>query len=222
VLAHVKDGKLVKIEGDPEHPMNQGRLCARVLAMTQYIDHPDRLRSPMRRTGKRGEGKWEAISWEDAFDLIEEKMNKIREEYGPESMVFNVGTGRDIYAWICMLAYAYGSPNVMFGLTGQACYGPRLAAAITVQGDFAVFDAAQWFEDRYDHPGYKVPETMIIWGYNIHATCPDNEKRHQNHLHRSPAVLVRLPGQTSSAAAAGNGFGSGHGISECGDQQQPV
>lgn len=174
VLAHVKNGKLVKIEGDPDHPMNQGRLCARALAMTQYIDHPDRLRSPMRRTGKRGEGKWEAITWEEAFDLIEEKMNTIREEYGPESMVFNVGTGRDIYAWICMLAYAYGSPNVMFGLTGQACYGPRLAAAITVQGDFAVFDAAQWFEDRYDHPGYKVPETMIIWGYNIHATCPDN------------------------------------------------
>ena len=48
-------------------------------------------------------------------------MNNIREEHGPESMVFNVGTGRDIYPWICMLAYAYGSPNVMFGLSGQAC-----------------------------------------------------------------------------------------------------
>ena len=43
VLAHIKDGKLHKIEGDPDHPWNQGRLCARVLAMTQYIDHVDRL-----------------------------------------------------------------------------------------------------------------------------------------------------------------------------------
>ena len=43
VLAHIKDGKLVKIEGDPDHPWNQGRLCARCLAMTQYVDHPDRL-----------------------------------------------------------------------------------------------------------------------------------------------------------------------------------
>jgi len=174
VLAHVKDGKLIKIEGDPDHPWNQGRVCARLLAMTQYIDHPDRLRYPVKRVGKRGEGKWERISWDEAFDLIEKRMKKIRDDYGPESMVFNVGTGRDIYAWVCMLAYAYGSPNVMFGLTGQACYGPRLAAVATVQGDFAVFDAAQWFPERYDHPGYEVPECMLIWGYNIHATCPDN------------------------------------------------
>ena len=178
VLAHIKDGKLVKIEGDPDHPMNQGRLCARALAMTQYVDHPDRLRHPVKRTGNRGEGKWQRITWAEAFDLIEEKMNKIREEHGPESMVFNVGTGRDIYSWICMLAYAYGSPNVMFGLSGQACYGPRLSAVITVQGDFAVFDAAQWFPDRYKDPRYTPPECMIIWGYNIHATCPDNQFGH--------------------------------------------
>jgi len=174
ILAHIKDGKLIKIEGDPDHPWNQGRLCARVLAMTQYVDHPDRLRHPLKRVGARGEGQWEKITWDEAFDLIETKMNAIREAYGPESMLFNAGTGRDIYPWICMLAYAYGSPNVMFGLTGNACYGPRLAAVNTVQGDFAVFDAAQWFPDRYDDPRWKQPECMIIWGYNIHATCPDN------------------------------------------------
>ena len=44
VLAHIEDGKLVKIEGDPDHPWNQGRLCARCLAMTQYTYHPDRYR----------------------------------------------------------------------------------------------------------------------------------------------------------------------------------
>lgn len=178
ILAHVKNGKLTKIEGNPDHPWNQGRLCARVLAMTQYIDHPDRLRFPVKRAGKRGEGKWERITWNEAFDLIEKKMTKIREEYGPESVIFNVGTGRDIYPWVCLLAYAYGSPNVMFGLSGQACYGPRLAAVATVQGDFAVYDAAQWFPDRYEDPRYKVPECMIIWGYNIHATCPDNTFGH--------------------------------------------
>ena len=178
VLAHIKDGKLVKIEGDPDHPMNQGRLCARALAMTQYVDHPDRLRYPVKRTGKRGENKWQRITWAEAFDLIEEKMNTIREEHGPESMVFNVGTGRDIYAWVCMLAYAYGSPNVMFGLSGQACYGPRLSAVCTVQGDFAVFDAAQWFPDRFKDPRYTPPACMIVWGYNIHATCPDNQFGH--------------------------------------------
>ncbi len=174
VLAHIRDNKLVKIEGNPEHPWNQGRLCARVLAMTQYANHPDRLKKPLKRTGKRGEGKWQEITWQEAFDTIEEKMNAIRQRHGPESMVFAAGTGRDIYPWICMLAYAYGSPNVMFALTGNACYGPRLAAVDAVQGDYAVFDAGQWFADRYDDPRFKVPECMIVWGYNIHATCPDN------------------------------------------------
>ncbi len=174
VLAHIRDNRLVKIEGDKDHPWNQGRLCARALAMTQYIDHPDRLTSPLKRVGKRGQDKFEKISWDEALDIIEEKMKAIREEHGPESMVFSMGTGRDIGPWICMLAYAYGSPNVMFALSGNACYSPRIAALDTVQGDFSVFDAAQWLPGRYDNPEYQVPECMIIWGYNISATCPDN------------------------------------------------
>ena len=101
-------------------------------------------------------------------------MVKIREEYGPESMIFSMGTGRDIGAWICMLAYAYGSPNVMFSLSGIACYSPRLAAVETVQGDYCVLDAAQWLPNRYDNPRYKIPECIVVWGYNIPATCPDN------------------------------------------------
>jgi len=174
VLAHIKDGQLVKLEGNPDHPWNQGRLCARALAMTQYVQHPERLRHPLRRVGKRGEGKWEEISWDEAFDLVEKRMKKIREDFGPESMIFAMGTGRDIGPWICMLAYAFGSPNVMFSLSGDACYSPRIAAVNMIQGDYCVFDAGQWFPDRYEDPRFKVPECMIVWGYNIHATCPDN------------------------------------------------
>ena len=174
VLAHIKNGKLVKIEGDPDHPWNQGRLCARALAMTQYIDHKDRLKSPLKRVGKRGDDKFEEISWDEAFDIIEKKMKKIRKDFGPESMIFSMGTGRDIGPWICMLAYAFGSPNVMFALSGNSCYSPRIAALDTIQGDYSVFDGAQWLEGRYDNPEYEVPECMIIWGYNISATCPDN------------------------------------------------
>jgi len=174
VLAYVKDGKLVKVEGDPDHPWNQGRLCSRCLAMTQYVYHPDRLTHPLKRVGKRGEGKWQEISWDEAFDLIEQRMNKIREEFGPESVIFAMGTGRDIGPWICLLAYAYGSPNVMFALSGVACYSPRIAAVEMVQGDYCILDAAQWFPKRYDDPHYKIPECIIVWGYNIPASCPDN------------------------------------------------
>jgi len=174
VLAHVRNGKLTKIEGDPDHPWNQGRLCARCLAMTQYIYHPDRLTRPLKRVGERGEDKWQEISWEEAFDLIETRMKKIREEFGPQSAVFSMGTGRDISPWLCMLAYAYGSPNVMFALSGNACYSPRIAAVETVMGDYVVFDAAQWLEKRYDDPKYTLPECIVIWGYSLPNTCPDN------------------------------------------------
>ena len=74
-----------------------------------------------------------------ALDLIEEKLGKIRQDYGPESVIFSMGTGRDIGAWICMLAYAYGSPNVMFALSGIACYSPRIAGVETMQGEIAAY-----------------------------------------------------------------------------------
>jgi len=142
--------------------------------MTQYAYHPDRLTRPLKRVGERGEGKWQEISWDEAFDFVEEKLGKIRKEFGPESVIFSMGTGRDIGAWICMLAYAYGSPNVMFALSGIACYSPRIAAVETVQGDYCILDAAQWFPKRYDDPKYEIPECIIIWGYDIPASCPDN------------------------------------------------
>jgi anaerobic selenocysteine-containing dehydrogenase len=100
-------------------------------------------------------------------------MKKIREDHGPESVIFHQGTGRDIGGWISMLAYAYGSPNWMFGLSGISCYTPRLMMMSITQGDFAVVDASQWHEKRYDDPKYKIPETVTIWGQNLPATCPD-------------------------------------------------
>ena len=59
VKVHVKDGKLIKVEGDEDHPYLQGRACPRVLAMPQYVNHPDRLHYPLKRVGERGEGKWQ-------------------------------------------------------------------------------------------------------------------------------------------------------------------
>jgi anaerobic selenocysteine-containing dehydrogenase len=174
VLAHIRKGRLTKIEGDPDHPWNQGRLCARCLAMTQYVYHPDRLTRPLKRVGERGEGKWREIPWDEAFNLIEEKLKSIREEFGAESVVFSVGTGRDIGSWLSMLAYAYGSPNVMFAMSGCGCYSPRIAAVETVLGDYCVPDASQWLEKRYDDPRYQIPECIVVWGYNIPNTCPDN------------------------------------------------
>ena len=76
VLLYVKDGNLVKVEGDPEFPVNQGRLCPRCIALPEVVYHPDRLKHPLKRAGERGEGKWERITWEEAFDTIADRMTK--------------------------------------------------------------------------------------------------------------------------------------------------
>ena len=100
----VEQGKMVRIEGDERHPWNQGRSCPRVLALTQYMYHPDRITRPLKRVGERGEGKFEPISWDEAFDLCERRLNDIKQEYGAESVVFAQGTGRDIGGPITFLS----------------------------------------------------------------------------------------------------------------------
>ena len=153
---YIKDGRLMKVEGDEDHPFNQGRSCPRVLALTQYMYHPDRITRPLKRVGERGEGKFEPITWDEAYDTCERRLKKIREEYGPEAVVFAQGTGRDIGGPISFLAYSFGSPNwCQLGLTGQSCYTPRLGAMHSVMGDFAVTDCSQFLQKRYDDPAWR-------------------------------------------------------------------
>ena len=171
---YVKNGKLVRIEGDENHPWSQGRSCPKVLALTQYMYHPDRITRPLKRVGARGEGKFEPISWDEAFDICEKRLNEIKQQYGAESAIFVQGTGRDIGGPITMLAYSFGSPNwVQLGLSGHSCYTPRLGAMKGVLGDYFVADCSQFLERRYEDPQWKVPEVIITWGQNSTMGCPD-------------------------------------------------
>ena len=88
VRLYVKDGKLVKVEGDPDFPLSQGRLCPRCEALLEVVYHPDRLMYPLKRIGARGEGKWQQISWEEAYDTVEKRLRQIRDKYGAESVIF--------------------------------------------------------------------------------------------------------------------------------------
>ena len=93
---YVKDGKVVRVEGNRNHPHNQGRICSKGLAISQYMYHPDRVTHPLKRVGERGEGKWQRITWDEAYDTIEKKFKDIRTKHGAESVIFCQGTGRDI------------------------------------------------------------------------------------------------------------------------------
>lgn len=161
------EGKLVKVEGDPEAPYNQGRLCARCLDLPEVVYSDKRILHPMKRAKEdRGQDKWVEITWEQAYSEIVEKFKAIEEEHGPESVLFLQGTGRDVFPYKTRLAWSFGSPNAGSFLGGSACYTPRIASIYGMTGSFWVADCAQNFPDRYDNPEYRLTDTMIIWGNN--------------------------------------------------------
>ena len=128
VLIYIKNGKALKIAGDPQCPINHGTLCSKGLASLQLAYHPDRLKYPIQRKGAKGSGQWERISWDEALDKIAEKILEYKNEFGPESIVMGYGTGQDNEAVIYRFANLLGSPNVL--TAGHFCYGPRIATSI--------------------------------------------------------------------------------------------
>lgn len=171
----IKDGKLVKVEGDAEHPISQGRLCVRCLTLPEYVHHPQRITHPMKRVGQRGEDKWKRISWDEAWDIIVEKINYFKEKHGAESIVVFGGTGREACLYYYPLGFAsVGTPNVCYPQSGWSCYGPRCAITDYILGaGYPEIDFAGHFEDRYDHPGWKLPEYVLLWGKEPLKSNPD-------------------------------------------------
>jgi len=109
VLVHVDGEHIVKIEGDPECAANHGSLCAKGLAFTQLVYHPERLKHPLRRIGAPGEGRWQRISWDEALDTIADRLNQIRLALGPESIALGYGTGRNYEAYLYRFANLFGT-----------------------------------------------------------------------------------------------------------------
>ena len=94
VLVHIKDGHITRIEGDPDFPANHGTMCSRGLAFKQLVYHPDRITHPLKRTGNKGEGEWQRISWDEALDTIADRYKRIKEDYGAAAIILGYGTGR--------------------------------------------------------------------------------------------------------------------------------
>ncbi|MDD5127204.1 MAG: molybdopterin-dependent oxidoreductase [Dehalococcoidales bacterium] len=90
---HVKDGKIIRIEGDDAVESEQLRACLRCRAYRQYVYHPDRLKYPMKRVGARGEGRFARISWDEALDTVAGELKRVKETYGNAGIFFMAGGG---------------------------------------------------------------------------------------------------------------------------------
>ncbi|MEL7496495.1 MAG: molybdopterin-dependent oxidoreductase [Planctomycetota bacterium] len=124
----VKDGRLIKIEGNPNDPNSRGYLCARGHAGLNHLYHPERLLYPLKRVGERGEGKWKRISWDEALDEIAEKLKAIRESGKLEEFAFHQGRQRSKDALKRFLD-AYGTKTQLSHRS--LCSGNRRAANLS-------------------------------------------------------------------------------------------
>src|SRR6188472_1433478 len=88
MLVTVENGRAVRVAGDPDHPFTQGFLCAKVNRYVERTYHRDRLLHPLRRTGPKGSGRFERITWDEALDEIAERLNQIRASSdGPQAIL---------------------------------------------------------------------------------------------------------------------------------------
>jgi len=159
VLVYLKNGIIEKIAGDPDCPINHGTLCSKGIGSTQLVYHPDRLTYPVRRVGPKGSGKWERISWDEALDIIAEKILHYKDIFGAESIVPGYGTGRENEAVIYRFANLLGTPNVL--TAGHFCYGPRISTTIITCGTNPIVD----YENN--------PRCIMVWGNNVVISNPD-------------------------------------------------
>ncbi|MBW2176083.1 MAG: molybdopterin-dependent oxidoreductase [Deltaproteobacteria bacterium] len=94
IKLHVKDNKILRIEGDDlGDPDRQLRTCLRCRAFRQYVHHPDRLMHPLKRVGEKGQGKFERISWDEALDTLAGKLKSVKEKYGNAGIFLATGGG---------------------------------------------------------------------------------------------------------------------------------
>jgi anaerobic selenocysteine-containing dehydrogenase len=167
VLVHVEDGTISKIEGDPEHPSNRGFICIKGVTYSEVVYHPDRLKYPLKRVGKRGEGRWKKISWNEALDGIAKKFTEVREKYGSESIATIHGTGpRPSIVSTTLLAYALHSPNVI-SVDLHICYAPSVIAEYATVGRSVTMEVG---------PDYEFTNCIVVWGANPVVSHPPKGK----------------------------------------------
>ena len=145
INVHMKGGKVAYIEGNRDHPVNRGVLCAKGSAGIMQVNAPSRLRAPLKRTGPRGSGEFEEISWDEALEIATSWLAPIREN-SPEKLAFF--TGRDqSQSFTSFWAQEFGTPN--YAAHGGFCSVNMATAGIyTMGGAFWEFGQPDWDHTR--------------------------------------------------------------------------
>ncbi|MBY0503530.1 MAG: molybdopterin-dependent oxidoreductase [Bryobacteraceae bacterium] len=160
MLVHIEAGRATKVEGDPDHPVTRGFLCGKVAQYLEREYHPERLLFPQRRVGKKGEGKFVRITWDEALDTIAARLRETIAQHGSESI----------------LPYSYGG-NMGFlnGGSMDRRFFHRLGASRLDRTICATAGATALMEALGAKTGtepeqFAEAKLIIVWGANVHGT----------------------------------------------------
>ncbi len=164
ILVRVRDGKAIKVEGDPEGPINKGTMCAKGLSCLDLLYHPERILYPLKRAGERGEGKWQRISWDEAYEIIVSRLKEITRKYGVLAISPSVGTGRHPFYYTMRFMSASGAIN-RAGMP-HVCYSPRVGTSLVTFGRPIAHDCER-------------SNCIVAWGSGIVYTNNDGYNARQ-------------------------------------------
>src|SRR5262245_57836193 len=124
LLAHVEDGRVVRVEGDPDQPFTAGFACAKVNRDAELVNSPQRLATPLRRVGAKGEAKFAPIGWDEALDTITERWKAIIAESGPLALLgyaYSAHQGQMNRGLVNGLFHALGTSRLQAGTVCDTC-----------------------------------------------------------------------------------------------------
>ncbi len=124
LLAHVEHGRVVRLQGDPDHPLTAGFLCAKVSRDHELVHSPERVLRPLKRAGAKGEGRFTPISWDEALDEIVGRWQRIIREDGPEALLgyaYSAHQGQLNRGLLLGLFHALGTTRLAAGTVCDTC-----------------------------------------------------------------------------------------------------
>jgi len=193
IVVEVRDDGQSRVLGDPDHPVSRGRLCSKCAIAYNGVwqDPNSRLSSPLRRVGKKGEAKFEPISWDEALTEIAARLRQIIDRDGADAIIHTHYSGT-----LSLIAYLF--PNRFFNHLGAAEVDPDTIcnAAGHVAWHLLYGNSIMGFDPRTA----KDADCILVWGANPSHSAPH---AHEHWLTESPAkVVVVDPIRTETAAAA--------------------
>ncbi|MCL4763992.1 MAG: molybdopterin-dependent oxidoreductase, partial [Burkholderiales bacterium] len=190
MLVTVEDGRAIAIRGDPAHPPTQGRLCTKVARYLDRTYSPQRLLHPLRRTGRKGEGRFERITWDEALDTIAGRLAAIARAHGPEAILPYSYAGT-------MGLLQYGSMDRrFFHRLGASLLDRTICATAGKAGWTSVIGAAVGM----DVERFAESRLILIWGSNAIASNLHFWTRAQEAKRRGARLVAIDPYRSPTAA----------------------